>query len=232
MLDFPLMKSRTTPVIIKHCMRAGFTLIELLAAIAVIAILGTILVLAAGAARDKVDAVSCASNLRQISSSWLLYLHENGRTFPPRASAGGENWYHLLMVYMYGQEKEQYREFLGCPSQRREMDLDDYARTYSINGSLHRQTNRRLEQFPYPSKTMMFTDGGIAASQPNAYNLSIWTNGWGPEFIHDGCANIAFLDGHVEALTNEEIPNKPAAGTEGYLLWNGDYRWESWWEDK
>ena len=61
----------------------GFTLVELLVVISIIAMLMTLLVPILVGARDSGRQVVCASNLRQIAISALMYSGDNDSYFPP-----------------------------------------------------------------------------------------------------------------------------------------------------
>lgn len=61
--------------------RHGFTLIELLVVIAIIAILAAILFPVFAQARGQARKITCTSNVRQLTNSWLMYAQDYDETW-------------------------------------------------------------------------------------------------------------------------------------------------------
>jgi prepilin-type N-terminal cleavage/methylation domain-containing protein len=113
---------------------AAFTLIELIVVVAIIGVLAAMLLPALGRARDKARQIACASNLRQLGLSFVLYDGDNDGAVPGKSvdweDASETSQLNDLASYEFyysGQDmgwavlhKAGYvdsRQLLGCPSE-------------------------------------------------------------------------------------------------------------------
>jgi prepilin-type N-terminal cleavage/methylation domain-containing protein/prepilin-type processing-associated H-X9-DG protein len=224
--------------------RSGFTLIELLASVGVIAVLSALLFPAVAKARSRAEAGQCMSNLRQLHMAYMQEATDNDMTLPwSYYTEESTSWTEKYASSQGGDWKladggEKLASSTGCPAHRRKLKLGYNRRTYAINspltdsGSLamkgrDKSIAPKLSQFPYPSKTLLLADGPIksATSTQNVCNSSDKM----PDCHHDKRANAAFLDGHVESLTQEQwtamkgsLPNSvDNAGTPISIFWYG-----------
>lgn len=84
-------------------MRSGFTLIELLVVIAIIAILAAILFPVFAQAREQARKITCTSNLRQLTSAFLMYAQDYDETFQSQENGSGHDFteaQNLLQPYV------------------------------------------------------------------------------------------------------------------------------------
>jgi len=92
--------------------RRGFTLIELLVVIAIIAILAAILFPVFAQAREKARAISCVSNMKQLSLSVLMYSQDYDELFPTGLQQDwwDNTWYRIVTPYV------KNLQVFRCPS--------------------------------------------------------------------------------------------------------------------
>jgi prepilin-type N-terminal cleavage/methylation domain-containing protein/prepilin-type processing-associated H-X9-DG protein len=87
-----------------HHRKTGFTLIELLVVIAIIAILAAILFPVFAQAREKARAITCVSNLKELTLAWMMYTQDYDETYPMTAQknpATGRQFYWIEMIDPY-----------------------------------------------------------------------------------------------------------------------------------
>ncbi len=224
----------------------AFTLIELLTVIAIIGILAAILIPAAGKARDTARASTCASNLRQVYTIYMLQMQDNrNKTLSDVDSNGGSiNVIARLagLNYNFSGEGKGIQKAFSCPTQ---LDLkpgvvttasapsNNYPPiTFSLNRGLNRTLaapstppiTRALAAIPFPARMVLATDGNDSDKAAGYYGPTVGL-GRPPETPHNGKANVVFMDGHTEAISDQSlltVSATPAAGSRQAAFWFGE----------
>lgn len=215
---------------------AGFTLVELLIVIAIVGVLAGLIAPSLASAVRTAHEVSCASNLRNLATAVKTYASQHGGWLPTaeppniRAAEAAdprywfmnpsllENMGIVLREDTSGKALGPPREgtVLICPSHddpcvSRDGEPRPYGLSYGINavfglaGRPDHTEQRCLSEFKKPSETLLFADAWGRSHAPGVvlYRGCV-ADHWA--FRHNGRANMAFLDGHVEARGPDDVP--------------------------
>ncbi len=199
----------------------AFTLIELLVVISIIALLVAILLPSLGQARKAAQRVQCQSQLRQLGTSYRIYLDEHDGVAPLEAWTW-PTWISTFMPTVLGRPtynlhvtNQEPFELLTCPSGQ--ATLADYWHThYGLNTNLLTKPVAGVYQplkpdmdIKRPSAVLVFTDffNNLRVAAPSY--ITAYPADAPMMYRHLETASVGFLDGHVEAV--KELPTQLVA---------------------
>ena len=217
-------KSRTSAL--RAPIRHAFTLIELLIVVAIIAILAAILFPVFARARENARKTACLSNLKQLSTAWLMYAQDyDEKVCPSYYYADGYNEEHAWDFILYwggSMDSNPARSTVGlmgpytkngqinaCPSFYGEPFGRPYT-GYAYNASYIGGDDfagipaAHLAAIADPAGTVVFSEGGwgnpvMAQNYLRAPSDPLFMAGK-IHYRHNGAANVAYADGHVKSF--------------------------------
>jgi prepilin-type N-terminal cleavage/methylation domain-containing protein/prepilin-type processing-associated H-X9-DG protein len=217
--------------------RRAFTLLELLVVIAILALLAAWLLPSLARTRQLARSVHCLSNVRQWGVGIALYAEDQEGYFPYEghflapinAGLNLEAWYNVLsryvgrpaMMELYGADHPPLphdRSLFTCPSvfkaPKSRPTITNPFFMYGFNNRLDPNGPSRFRRFQVvkPSQTVVFTENS-ERRYPSASGR--FTAG-----RHDGRANLAFVDGHVEGVHSNDYFRQPEEDAKSRVEWS------------
>jgi prepilin-type N-terminal cleavage/methylation domain-containing protein/prepilin-type processing-associated H-X9-DG protein len=218
--------------------RSGFTLVELLVVTALIAVLGTLVVMGARIALRASHEAKCMSNLRNIGVALYVYADDHGGSFPQTSHTERDMnrmWVGALEDYL-----GDYDETRICPADPRAKErLAAGGTSYILNSFLFvpevgpwgeptGPPRNRPSLIPEPGRTILAficaDRWGIGPDNDHTHS-NLWSS-WpavtadiapgrfrGGKLADDtGRANYLFADGRVESIPAAIMKRKTESG--------------------
>ena len=221
-------ESTTFSIILPAIKRSGFTLLEVLVATLVVAVAAALLVPAVGKAKERANRAACASNLRNLGNAFNFYVQDRG-SYP--TVYGG--WYPLLLPYIGEDPSKDIAvsrpKVLRCPENRAH-DWTIQKLSYGYNSFLGNNyssatniVSLRPANFTHPSRVILCGDVDSRLPAPGAVINYNRVTGSPPGVVHNGGANLLYVDGHTEWKVPSEVTETPGHYTLPILRMWGMY---------
>ncbi len=218
--------------------RHAFTLVETLVAVGVIAVLAAFLFPAVSSGQRSALQTKCLGNLREVATAMNLYANESNGNYPASygdpagQSEQWSTWIWKLTPYVPTDNggRGTAKDFFSCAAKPKTATAN--TATYGVNSYMmvgwgnwypaNANWSYSRSRIPSPSKTILVGDMDtvnndiLATSDRRSF---MGDQSFGPGFRHGpkngttragyARANMAFCDGHVEALSPSELLRNP-----------------------
>jgi prepilin-type processing-associated H-X9-DG protein/prepilin-type N-terminal cleavage/methylation domain-containing protein len=213
----------------------SFTLIELLVVIAIIAILASLLLPALRMARDQAKAIVCKSRQKQLMLVTMNYANDNEEIIPCLASPPENNNGRWGGIFYYSGYLPKSREVAGtmvqCPEDSRQYLSESHPMAwriwaydgfgmirpsstdeYLVGDSGNPVYPINLWKSKNPASTPLYSDSFQGTTNSTFYLYKGQQSLGELRYYylrHNKTANIAFFDGHINALNSIALFSLP-----------------------